>query len=145
MRIDPLKEDFMLYVDARITKWAEWFMRGNWYGIGYPTCSVEFRMMTEGCILQNRNGPGQLLCNEEAEEIERLVKQMAKQNPKMALALRCHYLNRGGLRIKAKLVEMSHMQFKNYVDMARYWLAGCLSNKKIIKRKMSCTVNTNRV
>ena len=89
--------------------------------------------MREGVIIRNP-GYSLLPTNESDEEIENLVSEMAQQNKTIALALRCHYFNRGSLRDKAKQlahmgVKMSHTQFKYYVDLAHQWLAGRLSGK----------------
>ena len=73
--------------------------------------------------------------NEEAEEIELLVKEMAEHNNNMALALRCQYFSYGGCRVKAKKLKISHMKYKLYVDMAHQWLIGRLSANNKIRRK----------
>jgi hypothetical protein len=52
---------------------------------------------------------------------------MAEHNPKIALALRLHYFDKGR---KAKELNMSHGHFKYYVDLAHQWLADRLSVKK---------------
>lgn len=80
---------------------------------------------------QHSSGPKPLPCNEAAEEIEDLVKQMAEQNLTMADALRCQYFVTGTLRTRAARLKISHSHFKYYVDMAHQWLAGRLSGKKV--------------
>lgn len=119
-------DKFMKYLEERLYQWAEWYSRGNLYGLGYPPCSLEYRIMTEGTIIRS-TGSRSLPTNAAAEEIENLVREMSQQNQTMALALRCQYFNRGSLRIKAKRLNISHTQFKHYVDMAHQWLAGRLS------------------
>jgi hypothetical protein len=140
-----MNQEFINYVEGRLNQWAEWYSRGNWNGLGYPSCSIEYRLMTEGFVERTSYASRTLSFHEEAEEVEMLVNEMSKQNHHMALALRCHYFTRGGLRTKAKKIEISHMQFKHYVDMAHQWLAGRLSSKKMSKSKYACTVNTKRV
>ena len=116
----------MQYVEDRLYQWADWYSRGNLGGLGYPPYSLEYRMMREGTITRT-TGPKPLPTNEAAEEIESLVKEMAEHNPKMALALRMHYFDKGSLRRKAKELNVSHSHFKYYVDLAHQWLVGRLT------------------
>jgi hypothetical protein len=137
-----MNENFMKYIEKRLLVWAEWYLQENFYGIGYPSCSIEYRLMTEGSITKNPYDFKVLPSNSEAEEIEFLVKEMSSFNPKMALSLRYFYFNGGGLREKAKTMEISHMQFKYYVDLARQWLCGRLSGKNKLNAKSTCNVKT---
>ncbi len=123
--INP-SEDFTGYVKARCAQWADWYSRGNFYGLGYPPCSLEYRLLKEGCIRHTQSAQV-LPTHEGAEEIEALVTAMSKQNRVMALALRCHYFTTGSLRRQAQRVNLSHTHFKHIVDMAHQWLAGRLS------------------
>jgi len=126
-----MDENFIKYIEKRLYDWADWYSRDHCYGLGYPPYSMEYILMTKG--IRSSSGKSSFLpCNEEAEEIEYLVKEMSQYSYNMALALRCHYFMNGGLRIKAKRINISHMQYKGYVDMAHQWLAGRLSasNKK---------------
>lgn len=140
-----MSEEFKKYIEMRLSQWAEWHCKDNRYGIGYPSCSVEYRLMIEGFIPRNKYANQILPSHSEAEEMEKLIKEMSCYNRTMAQAIRCHYLSNGGLRIKAKRVEVSHMQFKYYVDMAHQWLAGRFSGMKKSRIKTACTVNTNHV
>jgi hypothetical protein len=123
-----MSEAFVKYVEERLQQWAEWYSRGNLYGLGYPPYTLEYRLMTEGIVVRS-TGPRPIPSHEEAEEMENLVKEMSHQNHKMALALRCQYFSSGALRIKAKKLHISHNQFKYYVDLGHQWLAGRLSAK----------------
>lgn len=122
-------ESFEKYLQYRLEQWADWYLRGNCYGIGYPSCSLEYRLLWEGHIQRSR-GPRPLPSNEAAEEIEDLVKQMADYNPLLANTLRCQYFMVGTLRTRAAYLKMSHTYFKHCVDMAHQWLAGRLTAKK---------------
>jgi hypothetical protein len=124
-----MSESFMRYLEERLCQWADWYTRGNCYGLGYPRCSVEYRILLEG-VIQRNSGAKPLPSNEAAEEIENLVKQMAQYDATMAKALRCHYFVTGNLRLKSSHLKMSHSHFKHYVDMGHQWLAGRLSGHK---------------
>jgi hypothetical protein len=124
--VPSMSEPFVMYVEERLQQWAEWYSRGNWYGLGYPSCSIEYRLMKEGVIVKT-TGPKPFPSHEEAEEIELLVNEIAKQNEKIALALRCQYFGHRRSRERAKLLGVSYAQFRVYVDLGRQWLAGRLS------------------
>lgn len=127
-------EKTLNYVEYRLQQWADWYTRGNLYGIGYPSTSTEYRLMTEGNIVRN---PGAMLAptHDGAEEMEMLVKKMAEQNRLMALVIRCHYFHPDSFRtnsnyLKKMGVEISYNHFKHYVEMAKQWLIGYLSSKQ---------------
>jgi len=123
-------EDAMIqYIDYRLKEWANWFGRGNFYGIGYPPCSTEYRLMT-GIISERQCGIRVMPCNEDAEEIEKLIHEMSKQNNKMAFALRIHYLDGGKWQMHKSEIGIGETKFRVYVHMGRQWLAGRLSAYK---------------
>lgn len=124
-----MHDSFEKYLENRLEQWADWYVRGNFYGIGYPSCAMEYRLLHEGHIQRN-SSPRPLPSNPGAEEIEDLVRQMADYNPLMATTLRCQYFVTGTLRTRAARLNMSHTHFKHCVDMAQQWLAGRLSAKK---------------
>lgn len=123
------KSNMLKYVEKRLIEWAEWLTSGNAFGLGYSSCSIEYRLMTEGFILPY-TGIKPIVTNESAEEMEALVIEMAKQSPTMAKALRGYYFMCGSLRQKAKRLNISHTQLKYTIDMAHQWLAGRLSGRK---------------
>lgn len=122
--------ELMKYLEERLYQWAEWYSRGNFCGLGYPPYSLEYRIMREGTLVRS-TGSRPLPTNEAAEEIEALVVEMKNYNSDMALALRIHYFNRGSLRTKSKKLNISHMQYKRYVEMAHQWLTGRLTAKPL--------------
>ncbi len=119
------KSDFLNYVDQRLEEWANWYAKGNWYGLGYPTCTQEYKIMKADLIpstVQNT-----LPSNESAEQIEALVVELEGQGRKLASALRLQYFGRGSIVKRAQKLGVSYPQFRVYVGMARQWLAGRLS------------------
>jgi predicted DNA-binding protein (UPF0251 family) len=122
-------ENMLAYVERRLTEWGDWFARGNVYGLGYPPCSVEYRLMREGIVRTNPAGQKYTPMNENAEEIEKLVQELALQNNHLALALRDYYINQFSLRKRAKEAGISHTRLKYLLDMAKQWMVGRLSAK----------------
>lgn len=137
-----MDDAYLKYIERRLNDWAEWFSGNHSYALGYPPNSMEYLLMTHGCRIST-GFPKALPTNEEAEEIEDLIREMAENNYNMALALRCYYFTHGGLRTKAKRVNISHSLYKNYVDMGHQWLAGRLSAYTKKGTKMLGSVNTN--
>jgi hypothetical protein len=116
------------YIEQRLNEWAEWFSLYYENELGYPSQSLIYRLMIEGCIYKS-NSPNSVFVNESAEEIEALISEMAKQNQMMALSLHIHYLAIGSVRAKAAKFGIKRNKLVNYVEMAKQWLVGRLSAK----------------
>jgi hypothetical protein len=124
-------EVFEHYLEARLTQWAEWYSRKQLSGLGYPSCSLEYRIMREGALIRS-TVPHPLPSNRAAEEIEQCIVELKAHNADMAYAVRCHYFQGGSLRQKARYLSVSHMQFKAYLERGRAWLAGRLSSQPLL-------------
>jgi hypothetical protein len=120
------EEEFMAYVERRLDHWAKWFNSSNHYGLGFRSETIEHVLMTVGIMIKSTDIKP-LPSDEEAEEIEQLVREMACHNSKMADALRIHYFDRKKARDRSPAMQISASQFRNYVSMAKQWLAGRLS------------------
>lgn len=115
------------YVDHRLAVWARWQRRGNFYGLGYPACSIEYRLMHEGVLRSTARGQRTIEVNTPAEEMDALVMKFAKQRPLLAEALKDYYFREGSLRVLAKAKGMSATQLQWQVAQARHWIAGWLT------------------
>lgn len=120
-----MNNSYFKYVERRLEQWAEWYSKSELLSLGYPSCSSGYYSLINGAVTKTYSSKP-LPYHEEAEEIETLVRELAEHTPHIASALRYHYFTTGSLRIKANKLKMSHTQFKNYVDLAHYWLAGKL-------------------
>lgn len=119
------------HIEHKLEQWASWYIRAGDSGLGYPSKSMEARIMEQDIYCRTA-GPKYLPSNETAEEVEALITEMFKQTPKIALALREEYFSRDTLPQKAKNIGISRSQFKVCVDMAKQWLAGRLSSGRSI-------------
>ena len=128
MSLSTSPDTVLQTVTARLEAWAEWYSQGQSYGLGYPPCSLEYRILMGGGLTRS-SGIAPLRSHPEAEEMEVWIGEMAAQNPQMAQVLRCHYLKARSLRQGAEQLAMSHMQFKLHLAMAHQWLAGRWSRK----------------
>ncbi len=124
------------YLESRLCEWAEWLRSGNQLGIGYPRRSI-LALIKEGKVItKNRQFCSVIETNDNAEEIENLVREMAQYKRVMAEALRNYYLDRLSLRRCARQFKISHMHYKLYIEMAKQWLIGRLS----VKWKLNQTI-----
>ena len=124
-QVEP--EQMLAYVERRLAEWGHWFARGNFYGLGYPPCSIEYRLMREGIVRTSPAGQRPLPIHENAEQIEKLVQTLERQHPNIARALRAYYFRCGSIRSQAKAKGMSHTELQRQVQQARHWLAGWLT------------------
>lgn len=116
------------YVECRLQDWADWYSRGNYFNIGYPSCSVEYKLM-KGAYRDSDHNTTPFNINSEAEEVESLINKMAKVKKKWALSIHCYYFSRGGLRRKALMMNISHQMLKKNLNCAKYWLSNHLVKK----------------
>jgi hypothetical protein len=119
--------EIMDYLDQRLIEWADWYLRQNDHGLGYPKKSIEARLMELGGFLIKMTGHYYPPSHTNAEEIEDYIRELAKQNRILADTLRSAYLGIGTGRQKAKRMQLSYTQFKVYLGMAKQWLAGRFS------------------
>ncbi len=124
------------YIDDRLREWANWALSGWRLGIGYPPCSLEYRLMIEGHVERSYQGLIPMPEHPDAEKIEALLCEMAAQHPKMAEVIRVNYWDKDGIPHKARRTGLSHTQFKAYLSMGRWWLAGRLSSTSRMKTIM---------
>lgn len=133
---EDAKAAILSYIDDRLREWAEWFKRGARLGVGYPPCSIEYRLMTEGHVPREYYGLKPMPTHAAAEEMETLIAEMAAQNRKMADIIKCYYLQSGGIRRNARELHISHASFEMHLNTSRWWLAGRLSLTAPIKQLM---------
>lgn len=132
---EDAKAAILDYINDRLCEWADWAKSGWRLGIGYPPCSLEYRLMTEGHVNREYQGLTPTPEHADAEEMEALICKMAAQHPRMAEVIRIHYLDRDSIPHKARRVGLSHTKFKGYLSMGRWWLAGWFSNGIQVKKK----------
>lgn len=124
-----MKKDYLIYVKIRLAQWAEWYSQNNLYGIGFSSTSIEYRLMTEGTLI-NSTAPRQFKSNLYAEEIEALVKEIGHYEKMIEVALRIHYFEKSTMRECAKKLGLSFAYFRMLVSQGQIWLAGRLSAYK---------------
>lgn len=134
---EDAKSAILNYIDDRLEEWAEWCKKGSRLGIGYPPCSIEYRLMTEGHVVREYIGLRPTPVHATAEEMENLIREMVVQNHKMADVIKYYYLNPGGIRHNARKLGMSHAHFETHLNIGRWWLAGRLTTQGRVKELTS--------
>lgn len=125
-----INPQILRYLNQRLEEWAEWFSRKEQLGLGYPTQSREYKLMTIGNISRENPGPKPLPVNEAAEEMENIIRIMATQSlqaKKNAEALRGFYLQNKRKQSKcemARLRGISEGSIRRQLNGALSWLAG---------------------
>ena len=114
------------YLDRRLQAWADWYSHGCGFGLGYPSKNLMARLQETGGIHIKAIGQISSPLNAGAEEIEKLVRELAQRYRSLADSLREYYLGEGTMTQKAKRVNMSYRQFKYCVDKATIWIDGTL-------------------
>jgi hypothetical protein len=115
------------YLEERLEDWAEWLRGGNFVGIGYPRQST-LELIKNGMIYdKNKSHIPVIQTNENAEEMEKYICEMAKYKPIMAQSLRMFYLDRLSFRTSSKKLKISISHYHLYIQMAKQWLMGKMS------------------
>ena len=134
---DPdAKSEILAYINDRLCEWAEWTLSDRHLGIGYPPCSLEYRLMREGHVEKTYLGFTPLPEHPAAEEMEALLVEMATQYRQMADVIYAYYLERDGYLQKSRRLGISIALFKTHLNMGRWWLAGRLSSKVPLKNRI---------
>ena len=125
------REQWLFYIEARLTRWAEWHTKENELGLGYPSRSLEYRLLHEGIVMRSSHSLATSVhCQRPVEEVEALMEELSRYHHPMAIALCHYYFSKGSLREKAKGMKISHVHYKHLVDLAHQWLIGRLSRAK---------------
>ncbi len=125
-----MKKDVNKYVDDRLELWADWYIRIENNGLGYPNKTMEQRLKEHGGLFVKSIGPKIPPSNHAAEEVEEYVSELFKQNSLLATVLRKNYFEQNTAARKAKQLGISTTQFRVQLAMAKQWMAGRLSSKK---------------
>jgi hypothetical protein len=140
------RQSLLHYLEGRLLQWAEWYQAWMPVGIGFPPCTVEYRLANEAYVARRNPGRQPLLSNPAADAMEELIMQMAKQHQELASILRHYYLSANDLmENKARRYGMSKAQYSTYLTIARWWLIARLTEKLPSLPEQLCSNHQNRV
>lgn len=129
MTAEKKHTNMLRYVEYRLEEWAHWYSRGCYMGLGYPNQSTIAALKEYQGVMIKTQGIKPIATNEQAEEIEDLMKELALQNKRLTDVLRQNYFGVGTAAYKAEQVGLSYAHFKVQLDMAKQWLAGRLTGR----------------
>lgn len=126
------KSELDQYVEERLIEWAEWYKKGGDSGIGFSHRNMLARLREEGGLLISGTGAKSLASHPAAEEIEYLVRELAKRHFDRAKALQIYYFYPIEHELKAKRSGFKKTQYYTHLSLAREWIKGYLyAHKKI--------------
>lgn len=117
------------YVNFRLKKWAAWSIKCINAEIGYPSRSVEGRLMDDGGILSKSSAPFYGFSNEECEEIEAYINELVLYKPKFARALKLKYFSKN-IKNDLEKIGMSKDTYHKHLQGARVWFAAKIGRIK---------------
>lgn len=130
------------YLDHRLTDWATWFRsRPDEGGPKVPNCNLLYRFRNEG-IVHYQVAPKSFECNQQAEDMEEWIKELAQYDNKYAEAVRMKYLNHSPYLTERKLEQrlaeklgISPRRLQERLHHARLWLAGRMQSVAVVRVK----------
>lgn len=112
------------WVDDRLHEWARWAVRMQ-SNLGYPTRSVEGRLMEEGAAAASKgSGPPPMVeCPPHIDNVERAVAGMPEH---LRVTVKAKYMELGTDKQKAKALRLTERTYRGRIDQAHHWIAGAL-------------------
>ena len=112
------------WVRERLYDWAHWSHMAT--GLGYPSRTVEHRLMTEGAGASRRGRGGVPLVDETPQEVIETEEAVIKLPNDLRDAIMRKYLDKGTDKQKAKDAGVSYERFRRLVESGHSRLAGFL-------------------
>lgn len=116
-----MKED---WVCKRLHEWAHWSHMAT--GLGYPSRTVEHRLMTEGAGASRRGSGGLPSVDQTPQEVIETEEAVTKLPTDLRDAIIRKYLDKGTDKQKAKDAGVSYERFRRLLEAAHSRLAGFL-------------------
>ncbi|HEX4044863.1 MAG TPA: hypothetical protein VHZ76_04280 [Gammaproteobacteria bacterium] len=127
---DLMRKNCEAYIEKRLEEWAVWFLKCSCVENGYPkSSSFNLFQIGLGINVIGEHLPASLPVNEEAEEVEQSIRQLASYNKLLAQILRLHYLEPRLSKLKkATALGLSHTTYRISLEMSKMWVGGHLSS-----------------
>ncbi len=117
-------------LERRLVEWAEWFLQGCGYKVGYPGISSTFWACYQIAKTRGRGNSQPLPSFPSAEEVDEWVRDLTKWLPRVAEVIRCHYFTLGPIRDKSERIALSHTQYLRDLEKGKAWLCCALTASK---------------
>jgi hypothetical protein len=133
---EPKKHDhtnnYDLYVDKCMKKWAYFSEKNLTGGLGYSTRSVISKIMEYGFLIQSSTGSSHYSNSyedDEVEEVEAALSAMAQYNPKLAKIIILRYLYKNNVKNFLAKEKITYDVYKKGLQIAKVWMAAALRGK----------------
>lgn len=120
----------------RLTAWGNWCHHIVTMGLGYSNQSLIAKLQQEGGMIIKGTNTLLIPSNEDAEEIDALLNQLAANEPngvgkpQWANVVRIHYTQRHkNNAAKALSVHLNERTYKRYLHHGINWLADTIAKK----------------
>lgn len=115
----------LAWVDNVLAQWAEWSRRRDDAGLGYPSQTVEYRLMREGAGASIRSTAGPRLVDmpEVVEKVEAVLVRMPERHRQV---VRAKYLSALPDTQAARALGMSLGTYRRAMEQVHWYIAGRL-------------------
>lgn len=113
------------FVDRMLKRWGKWAVSTLEFGLGYPSRSVEGRLLDGGGLLVKSTAPPQMIYDDESEKVERLLNELGAYKPQLALSLKLKYTSKD-IHKDLGTHSLPMPTFKKHLSEARAWMAASL-------------------
>lgn len=114
-------------VKGLLEYWADWCRRGSGTNLGYPSQSVEGKMMAEGAVIRSPGRGGATVQNDElAELINGQYVLLNNDMPLWAQIIRAEYFGDGSQKFKAQKAGVGYGMYRVLLGKAVAWFVGRL-------------------
>jgi hypothetical protein len=123
------------YVKSRLSEWGEWFSKGIYIDIGFPSKNILARMRDEGGQLIKATGQKPLPTNTKAEEMEACLMLLNNDQPIPAHVVMITYLYpEAPLLVAEKKFGYRKSNYYKQFNIAFAWIKGYLIAKMKLKK-----------
>lgn len=124
----------LLNTKKRLTQWGNWCYQITTMGLGYSHKSVIAKLQEEGSIVILGTAKVLAPSNEQAEEMNALIEQLAEQKPQgagkpeWAKTIRIHYtMQDKDIAERIQAASLPRATYYRYLKDAQEWLSQYLS------------------
>lgn len=117
----------LAWVDNVLAQWGEWSRRADDAGIGYPSQTVEYRLMREGAgaSIRSTAGPRLLSTPEVVERVEAVIVKMSERH---RAVVKARYLYGKPDEGAARACGMSVGSYRRALEQVHWYVAGHMEN-----------------
>lgn len=124
--------DTDVYVDYRLSVWADWCNKCIVGGLGYHSRTILSLMVDYGGVrIQTSSMASKEISNDNCEEVDSAIIALNEYRPQLAKILLIRYLSPKKVKEKLAVNKIPYNTYKRGLQMAKAWMAAalCVGNK----------------